>query len=67
MHEGVPHGLGITCYYDGKFDTGFYENGLLQGLGRLNMENGDVCEGRIKNGQIHGKVRNIAHNLLIIP
>lgn len=52
----MPHGLGIMYYQDGKYDTGFYLNGLLQGMGRLNIENGDICEGHIEGGSLQGRV-----------
>lgn len=53
----MPHGLGITQYSDGKFDAGWYQNGLLQGKGRLMMGNGDICEGCIKEGKLSGRVK----------
>ena len=59
IQGGVPHGLGITYYLDGKFDAGLYEDGILQGAGRLIMQNGDICEGYVKDGQINGKVELI--------
>ena len=45
IQEGVPHGLGVLYYDDGKFDVGTFVNGLLHGFCRMNMENGDIYDG----------------------
>mgnify|MGYP003879836949 FL=1 len=31
-------------------------NGLLDGIGRMNMQNGDIYEGYISKGELNGKV-----------
>lgn len=56
IKDKVPHGLGILQYLDGKFDAGTFGNGLLDGIGRMNMHNGDIYEGFVRQGELHGKV-----------
>lgn len=42
-------------YTDGKYDAGYYYHGNLTGLGRLNMKNGDIYDGFLKEGKLTGK------------
>jgi hypothetical protein len=46
--NGIPNGLGIFRYTDGKFDVGFYKKGNLHGLARINLHNGDIYDGYVK-------------------
>lgn len=54
MLNGLPNGLGMFHYTDGKIDEGFYKNGLLDGFGRLNFQNGDIYDGMMKEGLFEG-------------
>ena len=47
--------MGLFQYSDGKFHLGLYKEGVLNGLGRLNMHNEDVFDGFLKNSFIEGK------------
>lgn len=46
----MPTGLGIFKYCDGKYDVGFYKEGNLDGIGRLNLHNGDIYDGYMQKG-----------------
>lgn len=53
--QGIPSGLGMFRYTDGKYDAGYYYKGSLTGLGRLSMNNGDIYDGFLKDGKLKGK------------
>lgn len=45
IRNEISNGLGIFRYKDGKFDSGFYKNGVMNGQGRLNFNSGDAYDG----------------------
>ena len=47
MKNNLPDGIGLFIYPDLKYHSGYYQNGLLQGLSRINFGNGDL-------GKMHG-------------
>ena len=51
----MPNGLGIFIYNDNKYDSGIYKNGNIYGIGRLNMNNGDVYDGILCKGLFNGE------------
>lgn len=54
---GGPHGLGVLI--NKSFDkniciTGLFHNGMLQGLGKIKYDNGDVYIGNFRNDRLEG-------------
>ena len=62
----IPHGLGIIDYGDGKYDIGTFIAGVIDGSGRLSMQNGDIYEGAMLKGQLNGKVLTIKNCLFTL-
>lgn len=50
----LPFGMGLFIYPDLKYHSGYYENGLLEGLSRINFGNGDIFEGESVKGKMNG-------------
>ena len=48
------NGMGIFIYPDNKWDMGFYENGVLNGIGQIEFKTGDIYLGKFKNGNCMG-------------
>ena len=47
----VPHGYGVILSLTERY-LGCFSEGLLEGFGVINFENGDVCEGLFRAGEI---------------
>ena len=51
----VANGLGITFHPNGTNDSGFYAEGVIEGLGRLYFQDGNLYDGELKGGQLQGE------------
>ena len=54
MKGNLPHGVGLFVYPDLKYHSGYYTDGFLDGLSRINFGNGDLYEGMTKHGKMQG-------------
>lgn len=43
-------GLGAIYHSNGRIDMGWFQNGSLNGLGRIIFKSGDIYDGSLKNG-----------------
>ncbi|KAM3129090.1 hypothetical protein pb186bvf_018802 [Paramecium bursaria] len=48
-------GLGAIYYNNTRLDIGFFQNGSLNGKGRIIFKSGDIFDGNLKYGQFHGQ------------
>jgi hypothetical protein len=55
--EGLPHGLGVYRFADGRRFEGRFEAGKVQGLARFVYANGDLLEGEFRGDQLAGTGR----------
>lgn len=51
----LPHGLGILVKKDDNFDSGNYQDGLLEGIGRVQRPDGSIYQGELSRGKSHGR------------
>ena len=51
-YNSSPHGLGICGQGTLLSQRGVFENGVLHGLGRMILANGDVYDGIFENGNL---------------
>ena len=47
--------MGLTSHFNGKNDIGFYQEGIITGLGRLSFSEGSFYDGDLKEGQLEGE------------
>ncbi|CAD8116476.1 unnamed protein product [Paramecium sonneborni] len=47
-------GLGVIQYNNGRLDMGWFQNGSLNGRGKIIFKSGDIYDGLLKNGFFQG-------------
>lgn len=52
--NNIPNGLGVFVFNHQKTHVGFYNQGVLDGFGIIDFENGDKYRGVITDDQFHG-------------
>ncbi|CAD8208066.1 unnamed protein product [Paramecium octaurelia] len=48
-------GLGVIQYNNGRVDLGWFQNGSLNGKGKIIFKSGDIYDGELKNGFFQGQ------------
>lgn len=57
LNDTVFHGYGIYFYEDGGYYQGYWQNGIMEGLGKMVVQDQEIYIGNFRIGEYHGKGR----------